>query len=62
MKDIISTRWLANPNCGRREFPHDIGAHMNILFSIKVKILMLIRWLYRSPIMLTAEPRMESIF
>ena len=38
-------------------------AHMNILFIIKVNILMLIKWSYRSPnIMLTIEPRIVSIF
>ena len=35
---------------------------MNIVFNIKVKIHMLIKWSYRSPsIMLTIEPRMNSI-
>ena len=62
MKDIINTRWLANPNCGSSHFPHDFGAHMNILFSVKEKILMLIKWSYMSPIMLTADPRTVSIF
>ena len=38
-------------------------AHMNILFIIKVNILVLIEWSYRSPkIMLTTEPRMVSIY
>jgi hypothetical protein len=31
----ISTRWLANPNRGRSHFPHDFGAHMNILVFTK---------------------------
>ena len=28
--------------------PHIFGVHMNILFIIKVRILMLIKWSYRS--------------
>ena len=38
------------------------GAQMNILFIIKVKILVLIKWPYRSlPIMLTIESGMAII-
>ena len=59
MKHGISTRWLANPNQGHSHFPYD---HVKILFIIKVKILMLVKWSYRSPqIMPTIEPRMIII-
>ena len=38
------------------------GAHMNILFFIEVKTLVLIEWSYKSfPIMLTIEPGMVII-
>ena len=37
--------------------------HMNILFMIKVKILMFVKWSYRSPLITqTMEPRMNKIF
>ena len=45
MKHTISTRWLANPNRDRSHFRH-IGLQMNIIFIIKVKILVLIKWPY----------------
>ena len=38
------------------------GAQMNILFVIKVNNLVLIKWSYVSPIMLTTEPRVIIIF
>ena len=48
MKHMISTRWLAHPNWGGSQFPIILGAHINI-FSLSVKILMLIKWSYRFP-------------
>lgn len=33
---------------------------MNILFGLKVTILLLIEWLYGSPILLTIEPRLVN--
>ena len=39
------------------------GAYMDILFNIKVKIVVLIQWSFRSPsIVLTIEPRMVTMF
>ena len=39
------------------------GAHMNILFVIKAKFLVLVQWLYRSSqVMLTIEPGMDVMF
>jgi hypothetical protein len=66
-KHAISARWLANPNCACSHLPLSFGAHINICFIIKVKILMLIKWSYTSPptkkkIMLNIEPRIVSIF
>ena len=43
MKHTISVWSLTNPHRGCSHFPH------NILFILKVKILMLIKWSYRSP-------------
>ena len=41
---------LANPNQGRSDFPHNFGVHMNIIdFILKVEILVLIKWSYKSP-------------
>ena len=44
MKRAISTRWLAYLNQGYSQFSHEFG---NILCTIKVKVLMLIEWLYQ---------------
>ena len=58
MKHAISMKWLANPHWG-----HSRIHRMNILFIIKVKILVLVKWSYRSlSITLTIEPRMVSVF
>ena len=59
-----NVRWLPSPNHGRRRFHHNIGAHMNILIIVKVKIFIDIKWSYSPPppIMLTNEPRMVNIF
>ena len=38
------------------------GGDMNILITIKVKILIFNKWSYRPPIMLTTEPGMMSVF
>ena len=43
MKHAVSTRSFANPKRGRSHFPHAFGAHMNILFIIKVKIFVLVK-------------------
>ena len=49
MEHTISTRWLATPKQGRSHFPLKVfGAHMNILFIIKVKKLVFIKWSYRA--------------
>ena len=46
----ISTRWLANPNQSHQPFPlNTLRAHMNVLFISKAKILVLIKWSYKSP-------------
>ena len=50
MECVISTSWLANWNQGCSHCPHGFGAHINILFISKVKIIMLIKWSYRLPI------------
>ena len=40
---------IANPNHGHNRYPRFyFEAHMNILFIIEVKILGLIKWLYKS--------------
>ena len=63
MKHAISTRYLGCLNLVCGHFLIIYGACMNILFIIKVKILVLIKWLCRYPsIMLTIEPRMGIIF
>ena len=63
MRNMHLMRWSANPNHARSDLPHNFGAHMNILFIIKVWILALVKWLYSPLTMLTIEnPRMVSIF
>jgi hypothetical protein len=60
---LPSTRWLANLNGGRSQFFHKFGAHMNILFIVKVNVLVLIKCSYRSPhTLLIIDPRMVIIF
>ena len=56
MKHAISARWLATPNCTCSHWyvlePLSVKCfetHMNISFIIKVKILVLMKWPYRSP-------------
>ena len=44
MEHTISVRWLANPNRTHGHLPDKFEAYMNIVFIIKVKILMLIEW------------------
>ena len=48
-KQTISTRWLANLNRGHVHFLRIFGAHMNILFIVKVKILFLVKRSNGSP-------------
>ena len=40
---------MANSNQSCSYFPHNFGAHMNILFIIKLKIPFLIKWSYKCP-------------
>ena len=48
-KRTIHARWLANWNQDLSQFAHDFqSSYMHILFNIKVKILMLIKWSYWS--------------
>ena len=47
MIHAISARWWASSNHACSQLPHN--SHMNILFIIKVKILRLTKWSYRSP-------------
>ena len=50
---VICMRWLANPNEGWSHFPHNFKSSYEILFIITMKILVVIKWSYRSlPIML----------
>ena len=64
MKHAISTGMISKSNFEAiNTFFKEIGAHMNILFIIKVKILMLIRLLYIGPPnMLIIESRMVIDF
>ena len=39
---MVSMRWLANLNQGHNYFPHNLWSRANILFIIKVHILVLI--------------------
>lgn len=56
----ISARWLVI--CLERWPEYLICAYLNILFIIKMKIIVLMKWSYRLfAIMLTTEPRMVSI-
>ena len=48
VKHIISMRWLAIQIKAVATFLKNFKAHMNILFIIKVKIFMLVKWSYRS--------------
>ena len=48
MKHTIGARWLAHPNWAHSHLPHFFGACMNVLLIIKLKILVLFKWLYRS--------------
>ena len=49
LSKLPSMRWLSNPNEGYSHLPSlFFEAHMNVLFIVKVKILMLIKWSYRS--------------
>ena len=54
---------LASPYWGCSHFPQILCAHMNILFIVKVKILMHIKMVtHAPPIMLTIEPGTVIIF
>ena len=46
---LISARWLAIPNQGYSHFPHNFRSSCEYLIIINVKILVLIKWLYRGP-------------
>ena len=53
---------IANLIWSRSHFCIIFGAHKSILFIVKVKIFVDIKWPYRSsPIMLTVEPKMVNI-
>ena len=46
----ISARWnLNNPNCVHSHLFYDFKTHMHELLIFKLKILMLVKWSYRSP-------------
>lgn len=49
MKDTINARWLASSNRDIASCLVIFGACMNVTFIIKVKILMFVKWSYRSP-------------
>ena len=49
IRNTISTRWLANTNRPVAMLFIISGARMNILFIIKVRILVVIKWSYKSP-------------
>jgi hypothetical protein len=42
MKHTISMRWLADLNRGCNNFSYIMGARINMLFIVKVKILVLV--------------------
>ena len=56
--------WLANANRHRSHFPHNFWNSYEYLLMGTMKILMLIKWSYRSSpsIMLIIEPRMDLKF
>jgi hypothetical protein len=49
IEHTISTRWIANPRRAHRHFPHFFGAGVNTLSIIKLKLMVLVIWSYRSP-------------
>lgn len=49
MKQATNTRSLPTPNCVIPTFPINFKAPMKILFDIKVKILELVKWVYKPP-------------
>ena len=62
MKHAISVRWLTNPNCARSHLQAiNFGAGRNIKFAFKVKIFVLIEWLW-IPQLCCIKPEMVSIF
>ena len=63
MRLVVKTIWLATRIEAVATFLIIFGAHMNILFIVKVNILVLIKWSYRSPqLCWLTESRMVIIF
>ena len=69
MQHINGMKWLENLNRGHTTFLNFFGAHVYILFIIRVKILVLIQWSlngHKGPpatlIILTIEPRIVILF
>ena len=47
-QEVMSMRWLTNLNQSCRDFIVIFGAYMNVFFIVRVKILVLVKWSYRS--------------